>query len=358
MPKNSVYQNPGRSNVINRSVVYFYLVSLIVTLFSGAQALKLYEGDILIDIFERIDGLYVLQRNKGYAAELIIAGYGTPIYPGDRSRNRIYLHDVQKGFFYIDLDEEPLRKKEADFIPEGMNISSVAANGSCLILTERVSGDIYCEENPIFDEPYNLTGLVPDMLFRYDVASGEITRLTYSYSQKDSWVSTDGECLAYRRHLGLGKGERTVIFCRADGTGKYDLQNYLLEAGMDKDVLYNEEVVFAPKAGVNGAGDTVYYAVFRPNVYPREEAWLNPEYYVAALCYEGDKLNCTITKKHIELPAGTALTYFYSAFSSPEVLYFKWRDLAGRGGFMRYDVEPGKYEKIPGKGLYSYFMVY
>jgi hypothetical protein len=344
--------------VIKKSVIYLCGLPLIATLVAGAQALKLQEGDILIDIPKRIDGLDVLRRNKGYAAELIIAGYGRPIYPVDRSRNRIYLHDVQKGFFYIDLDEEPLRKKKADFLPEGMNISSVAANGSCLILTKRVSGDIYYEENPIFDEPYNLTGLVPDMLFRYDMASGETTRLTYSYSQKDAWVSTDGECLAYRRHLGLGKGERTIVFCRSDGTGKYDLRNHLIEAGIDKAILYNEEVVFAPKARVNPAGHTVYYAVFRPNVYPREEAWLNPGYYVAALFYDGDKLNCTITKKHVELPAGTALTYFYSAFSSPEVIYFSWRDLAGRGGFMRYTVETGKFEKIPGKGFHSYFMVY
>jgi hypothetical protein len=345
-------------DVVGKIIIWLCAIPLIATLVTGAQALELNDGDIFIDYQKGIDGLYVLRQSKDYAAELIIAGYGTPVYPVDHIRNRVYLRDSKEGFFYINLNEEPLTKKKADFIPEGMAISSVAANGSFLILTKPVSGDIYYEENPIFAEPYNLTGLAPDMLFRYDMASGEINRLTYSYSQKDSWISTDGACLAYRRHLGLGQGECTLIFCRSDGTGKYDLQNYLLKAGIEKDVLYNEEVVFAPRARVNPMGGTVYYAVLRPNVYPREEVWLNPEYYVAALYFEGDELNCTITKKYIELPAGTALTYFYSAFSSPEVIYFKWRDLAGRGGFMRYDVEGRKFDKIPAKGLYSYFMVY
>lgn len=344
--------------MFNKTAICFSLVSLFVASLIDAGAAELSEGDVIVDDLRGVSAFYVLRRNNNYAAELLIWGHNSPIYPVDRSRNRIYSEDAEGKYYYVDLYDEPLRFEKVDFIPEGMKITSVAPNGSCLILTKPVRGDIFEEENPIFDKPYNLTGLVPDMLFRYDMASGEITRLTYSYSQKKSWVSTDGKCLAYRRHLGLGKGEMTIMFCRTDGTGKYDLQNYLREAGIDKEVLYNEEVIFAPKARLGPKGDTVYCAVFRPNVYPREEFWLNPEYYVATLYYEGDELNCAIEKKYIDLPAGTSLTYFYSAFSNPEVIYFRWRDLAGRGGLMRYDVKTDKFEKIRFGGIYASFFIY
>ena len=303
------------------------------------------EGDIFI--LKDFD-LYQLHREDNYAPELILEDCHFPLFDIDRSRLRIYFRLHHDKFFYLDLNAEPRVLKKVDFIPEDMWISSVAGDGSCLILYKKGYDDIFAEENPSFERPYG--GIRFYMLFRYDMATGEITRLTYSNSQEDSWVSPDGRCLAYKRYSWCRNTSGyydTIIFCRADGMLKYDLGYYFRKAGLDLND-YSCFVGFAPKLNEDESGAAGYYAVFRPKNYAEvEEIKGKVEYYFVTLRYGGKRLKCEVNKKRIRLPDDLVIYYLYSEISNSKEIYLGGEFDDGRGGLIRYDVDAKTFNVIP-----------
>ncbi len=331
---------------VKRKSILFTLVLLAATGRSPADVSK---GDIFTTKatckgFE----LYQLHRDDNYAPELILQDCHFPLFDIDRSRQRIYFRLHRDKFYYLDLNAEPRVLKKVDFIPEDMRISSVAGDGSCLILYKYVYDDIYAEENPFFERPYG--GIKFYTLFRYDMATGEITRLTYSNSQKDSWVSTDGRCLAYRRYSwfrNTGECDDTIIFCRADGMLKYDLGYYFRKAGLDLNE-YRNFVGFAPKLKEDESGAPGYYAVFRPKNYAEVEKIKGKvEYYFVTLRYEGKRLKCEVNKKRIRLPGDLVIYHFESEMSNSEEIYLGGEFDDGRGGLILHDVDAKTFNVIP-----------
>ena len=324
-----------------------------------SRATDISEGDIFITKTSRdYTSLYQLHRQDNYAPEFIIQDCYRPLFDIDRSRHRIYFRLHHDKFYYLDLNAEPRVLKKVDFIPADMRISSVAGDGSCLILYKYVYDDIYAEENPFFQRPYG--GIKFYMLYRYDMATGEITRLTYSHSQKYSWVSPDGRCLAYKRYsevLRVGKCDETIIFCRIDGMLKYDLGYYFRKAGLDLNE-YDGFEPFAPKLNDEGLGRPGYHAVFGPKDYREEEITGKIEYYLVTLVYEGDKLRCEVKRKRIYLPAGMIATGIASEFSSPKEIYLGGSYEDGRGGLIRYDVDTKTFNLIPTPEGSGRFLVY
>jgi len=206
------------------------------------------------------------------------------------------------------------------------------------------------------------------MLYRYDMETAVITRLTYSYSQPESWVSDDGRVMAYVRFSdryvpenGSYEGyDETIIFCRTDGRDKYSLRGYLAEAGFNLLDDPDAELDFAPKRMLTSEGDAKYCTVFRPNDSDRTPVKGEIEYYTASMRYEGEYLECEVEKKYIELPGGIALKYFYSAQSNYKEIYFMACETDEPEEFflMRYDVEPRKFVRIPNSEGSSLLFVY
>jgi hypothetical protein len=321
------------------------LLTLVLLTAKGNSAADVSKGDIFI--LKDFD-LYQLHREDNYTYELIIKNGHWPLFDIDRKRQRIYFRLHHDKFFYLDLNAEPRVLKKVDFIPEDMWISSVAGDGSSLILYKKVYDDIFAEENPLFERPYG--GIRFYMLFRYDMATGEITRLTYSNSQEDSWVSTDGRCLAFRRYSwfrNTGEWDDTIIFCRADGMLKYDLGYYFRKAGLDLNE-YRNHVGFAPKLEEGASGAAGYYAVFRPKNYAEVEKIKGKvEYYFVTVRYEGKRLKCGVDKKRIRLPDDLVIYHFFSEFSNLEEVYLGGEFDDGRGGLIRYDVDAKTFSVIP-----------
>ena len=341
-----------------KSKAILFLFVLLTAALSRATDIS--EGDIFITKTGRdYTSLYQLHRKDNYAPEFIIQNCHEPLFDIDRSRQRIYFCHQRDKFYYLDLNAEPRVLKKVDFIPADMRISSVAGDGSCLILYKKVYDDIYAEENPFFQRPYG--GMRFYMLFRYDMATGEITRLTYFHSQKYSWVSPDGRCLAYKRYsevLRVGKFDETIIFCRIDGMLKYDLAYYFAEVGLDLNE-YEDFERFALKLNDEELGRPGYHAVFRPYDYPEGEITDKIEYYLVTLFYEGDKLRCEVKRKRIYLPAGMTATGIWEEVSSAKEIYLGGSYEDGRGGLIRYDVDTRTFNAIPTpEGSGEPFLVY
>jgi hypothetical protein len=328
-----------------------------------SSAIELSRGDILIDgPLKKGYGLYLLRKDHNYYPVKLPTKTGWHVYDFDRSRNWVYMYEGARNFFYVDFSVDPPMAKEIGFLPEGMRISSVASNGSCLILKKPVYDDIFIEENPNFIEPFG-SGGTTSMLFKYDMETGEVNRLTYSYGQETSWVTPDGECLAYKYYLQSSwtppGWETGIIFCRADGTGKVDLRLHFLEAGIDGERI-TDWFWFAPKLGYELSGEKYYYAIFRP-----EKRWGDEvagpgtlDYYYAKLKYEGDELRCEVTKKFIDVPEGVELWNFFSEPSLEHELYFFGSIKGENGGIIRYDVYDDSFYAIPNTGVFLSFLVY
>jgi hypothetical protein len=308
------------------------------------------------------DGLYLLQRDRGYKPIKLPTRGGWLDYDIDRLRKRLYYHDGGYNYSYLDLRGPKALEESVNFLPKSMKIITAAPDGSSLILSKWCWDDIYIEENRNFPKDCGAEA-PPEMLFRYDLGSGEIDRLTYFYSQSDAWLTPDGECLAYRRHEYhdvISDGWcTTIIFCRADGKLKYDLRPFFKEGGVDLSKIgFNFE--FAPKVGYEFNGEKYYYAVFRPERRHGDEV-KGPgtlEYYYAKLKYEADELNCEIVKKFIDVPEGTVLGAFCSEPSNEKELYF-WGYVEGEdGGIIRYDVYDDTFYAIPHTGVFLSFLVY
>jgi len=325
-----------------------------------SRATDISGGDIFITVNSgEGSGLYQLRREDNYAPEFIIQKCHWPLFDIDRSRQRIYFRHHHDKFYYLDLNAEPRVLKKVDFIPADMRISSVAGDGSCLILYKEAYDDIFAEENPFFERPYG--GIKFYMLYRYDMATGEITRLTYSNSQEDSWVSPDGRCLAYKRYSWFRNTAEcydTIIFCRADGMLKYDLAYYFADVGLDLNE-YEDFERFALKLNDEELGRPGYHAVFRPYDYPEGEITDKIEYYLVTLVYEGNKLRCEVKRKRIYLPAGMTATGISSEVSSAKEIYLGGSYEGGRGRLIRYDVDTRTFNPIPTpEGSVLPFLVY
>ena len=308
-------------------------------------------------LLETGDALYLLQRRNDYEPVKLPTWIRALNYDIDRTRKRLYYE-----YGYLDLSGETPVEKEVRFLPEGMKISSCAGDGSCLIIRKAVYDDIYYEENPIVMDTRRVYVTHLSMLFRYDMRTREVTRLTYSYAQEDSWVTPDGECLAYLRHYEGWRGfDTSVVFCRIDGTAKYDLRFFFEDAGVDVAKIIHG-FSFAPKVGYELNGEKYYYAIFRPERRHGDdvEGPGTLEYYYAKLKYEGEELRCEVTPKVIEVPEGVAVGGLCSEPSSEKELYF-FGSVKGEGGgigIIRYDVYEDRFHAIPNTGVFFSFLVY
>lgn len=341
------------------------LISLIVSTNSLVSSIEISPGDVLMDgcLMETGEGLYLLQRDCGYVPVKLPTRGGWLDYDIDHAHGRIYYHDGSHNYRYLKLSGEEPVEKEVNFLPEGMRISSCPADGSCLILYKNAPDDIYREENAIVMDTGDVYGTVLYMLYRYDMQTKEVTRLTYSYAQEDSWVTPDGECLAYLRYYegwrAKGGFDTSVVFCRIDGTAKYDLRFFFEDAGVDVAKII-PGFSFPPKVGYELNGEKYYYAVFRPERRRGDEVE-GPgtvDYYYAKLKYEGDELRCKITKQFIEVPEDVGFWSFLSEPSSERELYF-YGSVKGEDGYLiRYDVYEDKFHAIPNTGVFFSFLVY
>ncbi len=358
----------------NKILICLRSLFLILVAIPSGLALETAKGDLIIGRGEPYNGVFLLRRNANYNAELLWPGVIIwPRFCIDGARTRIYANIYYQPWgdksWYLDLGTELEGFEPADFVPEGMWVSSAPGDGSCLILYADGTDDIFAEENPLIAKPRSPGGWVSvTMLYRYDMGTGAITRLTYSHSQADSWVSDDGRVMAYLRYSepyifedGWDKGyDRQIIFCRTDGTGKYGLCIYFAEAGFRLLDYPDAEIDFAPKKVVTREGETEYCAVFRP--YEGEYTTLpgKIEYYVAFMHYEGEWLKCKVEKRNFDLPDGIALKRFYSAQSNSKEIYFVACEVNEPESIflMRYDVEPKTFFRIPNSEGSRIFFVY
>lgn len=341
-----------------KNLVAFIICTFLTPTFGSAVEMS--PGDVLIHacLLETGDALYLLQRRNDYEPVKLPTWIRALNYDIDRTRKRLYYE-----YGYLDLSGETPFEKEVRFLPEGMKISSCAADGSCLIIRKAVYDDIYAEENPIEVDTGRIHGTRLSMLYRYDMRTNEITRLTYSYAQEDSWVTPDGECLAYVRYYEGWRADdwfdTTVVFCRIDGTRKYDMRFFFEDAGVDMAKI-KPGFSFAPKVGYELNGEKYYYAIFRPERRMGDEVE-GPgtlDYYYAKLKYEGDELRCEVTKKFIEVPEGVGYWNFFSEPSSERELYFYGSVKGEDGNIIRYDVYEDSFYAIPNTGVFLSFLVY
>ena len=349
--------------VLKTIVVFYFGLQ-----FFPAHALDMEKGDILIYTSLEIDWrMYLFKRDENYLPSLVGDEGAQLVYDVDRLRDRVYFRDSCYNYYYVDLTKESPRPKKVGFLPEDMKICAVAADGSCLILYKPVWDDIFIEENPIFAKPRGGAVMTPNMLFRYDMRTKKTVRLTYSYAHDEdgAWVTPDGKCLAYRRqNLIRGSGMRdpfrtTIIFCRVDGTHKYDLSSYFADAGINpEDIDFG--FVFAPKAAGLVNEVPVYNAVFRPGdtVGEKVTGLVKFEYYFAEFGFKGEEFFCDIEKRYLMVPSGLNVTGLSSALSTDEELYLYGYYKNGPAGAFLYDVEKGSLDLIPYTGQSHSALVY
>lgn len=343
-------------------------ILLFSTGFRTVLALEVGTGDLIIQRDKPDLGVFVLRRNKDYATELLWRGIVWPNFDIDRARQRIYVQPWEETLRCLDLNSEPNEFKDTDFIPKGMWLSCAAGDGSCLILKAETPRDIFAEENSFLEKPTSPGQGKVMMLYRYDMETADVTRLTYSYSQVESWVSDDSRVMAYVRFSdryvpenGSYEGyDEAVIFCRTDGRGKYSLRSYFAEAGFNLLADPDAELDFAPKRVLTSEGGTEYCLVFHPNDRDYTPVKGKVEYYVAFMSYEGEYLDCEVEKKNMDLPEGIALKYFYSAQSNDKEIYFMACESKEpeKIFLMRYDVEPKTFFRIPNSEGSSLLFVY
>lgn len=326
------------------------------------------KGDLIIQRIEPEVSVFLLRQNTGYSTELLWRGIVWPNFDIDRARQRIYAQPWEETLRCLDLGSEPNEFRDVDFVPQGMWLSSAAGDGSFLILKAETPRDIFAEENPLLEKPTSPGAGGGMMLYRYDMETAVITRLTYSYSQVESWVSDDGRVMAYIRfsdryvpaNRSYEGNDENIIFCRTDGTGKYSLRGYLADADFNLLDDPDAELDFAPKRVLTPEGETKYYAVFRPNDSDRTPVEGEIEYYVASMQYEAEDLKCKVEKRYMELPDGVALKCFYSAQSNHKEIYFMACDPnePKKIFLMRYDSKPKTFFRIPNSEGSSLLFVY
>jgi hypothetical protein len=345
----------------NYTGAFIVVAVILATLVGNVAALA--RGDIIIFKKESpgFENVYILHKEEGYRADLLWSGSpGVSVFDVDHLRNRIYLTGGSDEVDYLDLNTGEYSEAESGLIPEGFKITSVAKNGAYFVLTKPCWGDLYVEENPLFAKPFGITVYKPNMLFKYDIEKGEVLRLTFSHSQKECWVSDDGQVIAYERwtgEAGMADIRHTIIVCRSDGTGKYDLYRYLYEGGLALNEYYGRLNFALKKTAIEG-GEPVYWALIDPNVYPKEGLSGLINYFSVALTYEADELKCLVSKASIIVPPDVSVTDIIGAYSTPEELFLLGvrnnRDLY----LLRYDLKNNILKEIPNSNGLVDFLVY
>ena len=338
------------------------IIVMLVSITLASEIAALLPGDIII-IKEKnavAEDIYLLHEEEGYRADLLWSGSpGIAVFDIDHLRNRVYFKGGTDGVSYLDLSTGEYSGIEPRLIPEVFTITSVANDGSYFILNKTCWGDLYVEENPLFAKPYGLTVSKPNMLFKYDVETGEVLRLTFSHSQKECWVSDDGQVIAYERwtgEAGMADIRHTIIVCRSDGTGKYNLYRYLYEGGLDLNKYYGG-LSFALKKTTLENGEPVYWGLVDPNVYPEEGLSGLIGYFSVFLTYESDSLKCLVSKEAIVVPDGVRVLGIQGWYSTPSDLYLLGVEENADLYLIRYGLKDKTFNKIPNSsGLVDYLV--
>lgn len=333
---------------------------------SLSYAAKLRPGDIII--FKESDAekaIYLLHKADNYNPERLLMYKDSylPLFDIDHARDRIYLmkwYDLT--YHYVDLKSQPYVIKELDFLPEGMAFSCAARDGSCLILNKEEWDDLYAEENPAIAKPRPGVGNPPAMLYKLNLDSGKVERLTYFYAQAPAWLSTDSNCLIYMRFgIPTEEGEKyTFVFCKSDGTSKYDLRKYFMDydPAWDPFAGGGPRYDLAPKAVKDPDLGNIYLA-YSERRRPPEEGYSGTfVYYAVTFYYENGDLSCTIKENSIELPLGTKVFGLSTLYSTDKTLYLYAEDYRGFNYLCSYDLIKGKFEKVPHTERFSYYVIY
>jgi len=351
-------------NIRYRVVLKIYAAGL---LFSGlVYGVDLSPGDILAFCAEEGNNrVVVLHREDNYRCEEVttLKGCHKPGYYVDHLRGRVYLENIYYNtMHYLDLKSPPYVIKDLDFLPEVTYFECAARDGSYLIFSKFVPGDIYAEENPALptEGPDREEG--PLMLFKYDLAKREAERLTYFYTQGVTWPSDDGEYIAYRRvdtKPGMGRQTYTIVFCESDGMRKSDLSPFFYDYAPESYWDFLKARTFAPHRVDDPELGTAYLVYF-------EELWPNEtryegvfEYYSALIYYSGDRvLNCNIKKNAIDLPDGIVVRTLFGLYSNDKELYLNAQDSDHENFLGLYDIASGKLTRIPNIVGIPFFVVY
>ena len=342
-------------------------LALATPLLSGlVYGVELSPGDIIA--FCAVEGnneVVVLHREDNYRAEEVatLVGYFKPLWGVDDLRDRVYLEKIYDNkVYYLDLKSAPYVVKKLDFLPEDTYFICAARDGSYLILSKFVPGDIYAEENPALPKTGPDREEGPLMLFKYDLTKRELERLTYFYDQGMAWPSDDGEYIAYRRHdtkPGMDGGTYTIVFCESDGMRKSDLRAFFYDYDPDLYWDFLDARIFAPHCVDDPELGTAYLVNFEERR-PRKTRYEGVFEYYSALIYYGEDgvLNCTVRKNAINLPEGIAVRTLFGLYSDDKELYLNAQDGERKNFIGLYDIASGKLTHIPNIVGIPFFVVY
>jgi hypothetical protein len=321
---------------------------------STADALILTDGDLLISkTTEAGEVLYFLDRDNSYDIKevLTLGEYYDFLYDIDGAKPRLYLRNLFDGnYYYIDLNEPPYEIKRVDWIPEGADISCVARDGSALILDMEAAGDIFAEENPIgawrgndvFRHP-------PRMLYKYDLATKEITRLTYFYTQVNAWLSNDGEILVYQRWSRPVDGgyKPTYVIMNMDTLEKYDQTPFINDAGEEYGWLFRSGYNgFAPRGFEDHSGKRSY-RVYLDKPHDVTEGYRGSfTYYIGAIAYD-DGASTEFRKCDVSIPPGVIVNGVLTVYSRFPEVYLVCADDKGVRFISVYDEIEGTFSEVP-----------
>jgi hypothetical protein len=336
--------------------------------FSGlVYAVDLSPGDIIAFCAEEGNNrVVVLHRDDNYRAEEVttLKGCHKPSYYVDRLRGRVYLENIYYNtLHYLDLKSPPYVIKDLDFLPEDAYFECAARDGSYLIFSKFVPGDIYAEENPAVPKTGPGWEEGPLMLFKYDLTLRESKRLTYFYTQGMTWPSDDGEYIAYRRldtKPGMEDGQTyTIVFCESDGMRKSDLRAFFYDYDPDLYWDFLDARTFAPHRVEDPELGTAYLVYFE-ELWPNETRYEGVFEYYSALIYYGEDgvLNCKISKNAIDLPEGIAVRTLFGLYSNDKELYLNAQDGERKNFLGLYDIPSGKLTRIPNIVGIPFFVVY
>ncbi len=352
----------------------FFTIAVVVFYAAAVHPLEIGKGDILV-FKETVEGdaVYLLHRDEQYRADELFYYVGDyePLYDMDHSRNRIYLGtQYSRNVYYVDLNAPPYSIKIVNFFPDDTHFVCAARDGYRVILYKLIGDDIYAEENPVYPRPRKAWGEKPAMLFNYDMASGELSRLTYFYTQWAAWVSPDSRYLAYHRFAPWSESyegaphawrEGQFVLCKTDGTKKFDLSGYFKSHKPKlRWVLADPRAEAFVLQPIKIPGyDAAYLVYLVPPAWAASESFTDIfEYYTATIRVKDETLDCLIEKKNLYVPEGFKSYGLNPYYSDDEEIYFTAYDDAGVRWLFLHNFSTGESKKIPGTDGLFHFIVY
>jgi hypothetical protein len=350
------------------------MAAIAVAIAEQAFALELNTGDILLfKGWGDGNAIFLLQRDEDYRRDLLLTyryDY-EPLYDMDHSRNRIYLGtQLGRDAYYVDLDSPAPIIKTVDFLPAGAVFSCAARDGSCLIIFKIVANDIYAEENPATAGYRKGNTSVPAILYKYSLGTGVSERITYFFSQWDAWLTPDAKYMAYRRYGAWNEPrglpdcswrEAHYVFCKSDGTRKYDLNEFFLPYGPDLFWIFGDAgpTYFAPKPTKTIDSDNAFLIYVEIPRWWADKPYTDVFYYHTATLWYGDEgVNCNVEKKIIKIPPGIELYGLDPRYSDDKEIYLEGKDERGVRCLFLYDITTGELAKVPNTDYFDYFIVY